>query len=114
ESLAGALVANASDPATDPIGQIPQWLFAFDAAGIAALRALALLSTHPEQRATAAAEAQQPHRVENRPYLRACVLESIRLWPTTPTILRDTTEDTRWGHGEDQFTIEAGAGLMIP
>ncbi|MFI6368042.1 cytochrome P450 [Nocardia sp. NPDC050630] len=114
DSLAGALATIPSGAATDPVGQIPHWLFAFDAAGIAVTRALALLSTHPEQQARAAIEADEPTRPDLRKYLRACVLESVRLWPTTPTILRDTTEDTRWGRGEHEFTIDAGAALMIP
>jgi cytochrome P450 len=37
----------------------------------------------------------------------------VRLWPTTPTILRDTTEDTAWREGAERFTITKGAGLMI-
>jgi cytochrome P450 len=41
------------------------------------------------------------------------MLESIRIWPTTPTILRDTTEDTEWGHGAQRFTVAAGAAVMI-
>jgi cytochrome P450 len=41
------------------------------------------------------------------------VLESVRLWPTTPTILRDTTQDTEWRDGPDRFTVTAGAALMI-
>lgn len=55
-SLAGALAALPAGGATDPVGQIPHWLFAFGAAGIASIRALALLAGHPGQRATARAE----------------------------------------------------------
>ncbi|WP_231744815.1 cytochrome P450 [Mycobacterium sp. IS-1590] len=62
------------------------------------------------ERARAVEDAGEPDRVAVRPYLRGCVLESVRLWPTTPTILRDTTEDTRWADGS---TIAKGAGLMI-
>jgi hypothetical protein len=65
----------------EPEHQVPQWLFAFDAAGIGVYRVLALLATHPD----AAAKA------EELPYLRACLQEAIRLWPTTPAILRDYT-----------------------
>ncbi|MET8764500.1 cytochrome P450 [Lentzea sp. NPDC004782] len=55
--------------------QVPHWLFAFDAAGIVTMRALAIggRGTHG-------------------------ILESARLWPTTPVILRESTEPTRW-HG---------------
>jgi cytochrome P450 len=54
------------------------WLFAFDAAGIATMRTLALLAGRP---------------AENR---RAAVLESLRLWPTTPMLLRESTRPTEW------------------
>lgn len=114
-SLAGALAALPAGGATDPVGQIPHWLFAFDAAGIASIRALALLAGHPGQRATARAEiadsdsgTPQPY-----PYLRATVLESLRLWPTTPMILRDSTRDTMWGPEGEQFIIPAGTGFAI-
>lgn len=112
-SLAGALADIPAGGAIDPVGQMPQWLFAFDAAGIALSRALALLTAHPEQRARARADAEAPDRARLRPYLRACVLESIRLWPTTPVILRDTTEWTRWRTGSEQFALEPGAALLI-
>ncbi|MBF6348166.1 cytochrome P450 [Nocardia flavorosea] len=112
-SLAGALADIPAGGAIDPVGQMPQWLFAFDAAGIALSRALALLTEHPEQRARARADAEAPERARLRPYLRACVLESIRLWPTTPVILRDTTEWTRWRTGSEQFALEPGAALLI-
>ncbi|OBI82374.1 cytochrome P450 [Mycobacterium sp. E740] len=109
-SLASVVAQTPSSGAVDPVGQMPQWMFAFDAAGMATVRALALLATHPAQRALALEDAVEPERASVRPYLRACVLESVRLWPTTPTILRDTTEDTRWSDGS---TVAKGAGLMI-
>ncbi|SEH49871.1 Cytochrome P450 [Mycolicibacterium rutilum] len=109
-SLASVVAQTPSSGAVDPVGQMPQWIFAFDAAGMASLRAMALLATHPGERARALEDAGEPDRVATRPYLRACVLESVRLWPTTPTILRDTTEDTTWSDGS---TVAKGAGLMI-
>jgi cytochrome P450 len=112
-SLAGALAQLPAGGAIDPVGQIPHWLFAFDAAGMALCRALALLSTHPAALARALEDAQVPDAPLLRPFLRASVLESVRLWPTTPTILRDTTRDTDWRDGPDRFTVTAGAGLMI-
>jgi cytochrome P450 len=112
-SLLGALADTPARGAVDPVGQVPHWLFAFDAAGMALVRALAVLATHPEHHALALQDAADLDAVQVRPYLRACILESVRLWPTTPTILRDTTEDTQWGRGTAQFTIGKGAGLMI-
>ncbi|WP_107657060.1 cytochrome P450 [Nocardia suismassiliense] len=113
DSLLGALAATPASGASDPIGQVPHWLFAFDAAGMALTRTLALLATHPEQRAAATAEAVDRAGSAALPYLRGCVLESVRLWPTTPMILRDTTEDTIWRDGDEQFTIDGGAALLI-
>jgi cytochrome P450 len=48
-------------------------------------------------------------RPQDLPYLRACVLESLRLWPTTPAVLRDTTAETHWDGG----LLPAGAGVVI-
>ena len=114
-SVVSSLAALPAGGAIDPVGQIPHWLFAFDAAGVAASRALALLSTHPEQRRLAREEvaAWDTTVPQQYPYLRACVLESVRLWPTTPTILRDSTRDTTWGSGDGEFTIPAGTAFMI-
>jgi cytochrome P450 len=112
-SLLGVLADTPARGAVDPVGQVPQWLFAFDAAGMALLRTLAVLATHPEHHARAVQEAADLGAAHLRPYLRACILESVRLWPTTPTILRDTTDDTTWGRGAQRFTISKGAGLMI-
>lgn len=97
-SLASILAATPADGSTRPAGQVPQWLFAFDAAGIAAFRALAMLATHPRQAARARAElaALDLSRPQHLPYLRGCVLESLRLWPTTLAVLRDSTTDTGW------------------
>lgn len=112
-SLLGALAEVPARAGVDPVGQVPQWLFAYDAAGMATIRALALLTTHPEQRAAATAEIGDPATPAVRPYLRGCVLESIRLWPTTPAVLRDTTADTEWGTGADRFRVESGAAVLI-
>ncbi|WP_458112091.1 cytochrome P450 [Arthrobacter sp. R1-13] len=83
-----------------PVDQIPQWLFAFEPAGMATFRALALLVTHGEKCARAQQEIQEDSSGrQHLPYLRACVLESLRLWPTTPMILRQTTREVVWDDG---------------
>jgi cytochrome P450 len=74
---------------------------------MASIRAAALLATHPDH--LARGEVGEPDLLQTRPYLRACIQESIRLWPTTPALLRETTEDTTWGN----FTVTAGAGVLI-
>ncbi|WP_206305999.1 cytochrome P450 [Streptomyces sp. RFCAC02] len=103
DTLAGRLpeaAAEAGASDTEAAGQVPHWLFAFDAAGAATLRTLALLAGHPEaaERARAEAADGDPASPRPLPYLRACVEEAVRLWPTTPLLLRESTGDTVW-HG---------------
>ncbi|WP_308258742.1 cytochrome P450 [Saccharothrix obliqua] len=70
----GSLVARGGS-VDEFVGQVPHWLFAFDAAGIVTMRALAMGGSGA-----------------------AGILESARLWPTTPVILRESTALTSW-HG---------------
>ncbi|NKQ53030.1 cytochrome P450 [Amycolatopsis sp. K13G38] len=102
DSLAGTIAGAAPSPDIDAVSQVGHWLFAFDAAGMVALRALALLATHPEQRHRALEEVAS---APDLPYLRACVLDTVRLWPTTPVILRDATKETD--------SMAAGTALLI-
>ncbi|MEU7893091.1 hypothetical protein AB0B45_09505 [Nonomuraea sp. NPDC049152] len=95
DSLAGVLAQTRADPAVHPEGQAPQWLFAYDAAGIAAWRALALLAGQ-----------EGPNDAER---LRAALLESLRRWPTTLAILRDTTAPTTWRG----VTVPAGSMVAV-
>ena len=74
-SIAALLAAMQRGSDTEPAGQASQSLFAFDAAGIATLRALALLSAHPEAAARARNEAFA--RETELPFLRACLLRSV-------------------------------------
>ena len=95
-SLAEVIARTSASEDVDVAGQVPHWLFAFDAAGIATMRALAVLAGQAE-----------PKREPD--YLRACVLESVRLWPTTPMILRESTAPTEL-HGED---LPAGTTFLV-
>jgi len=108
ETLAGR--ARESAEGVDPVGQIPHWLFAFDAAGIATFRALAVLASRAPERSRVLAElSDQGPASRVLPFTRAAVLESVRLWPTTLVILRESTEVTRWG-GRD---LPAGTGFAV-
>jgi cytochrome P450 len=105
-SLAALVKATPAPPGTEKPQQMPQWLFAFDATTWATFRALALVHAHPEQRERLRAELAG---LPDLPFTRACVLESLRIWPTTPAILRETSEDTEWETG----TLPAGSSVVV-
>lgn len=99
-SLAGMIAAMPTTEEMAPSHQVAQWLFAFDNPGMATFRTLALLATHPEQAGKAREEiAEDESGRQHLPYLRACILESLRLWPTSPMILRQSTSETEWETG---------------
>ncbi|MFG2250826.1 cytochrome P450 [Spirillospora sp. NPDC048823] len=106
-SLAGLMAAVPKSEVTEPDDQVPQWLFAYESAALAAFRILALLASHPEHAERASREAEGGDT--DLPFLRACVRESVRLWPTTMTILRDSTRPTQWA-GQ---TLPAGTGFLV-
>jgi cytochrome P450 len=93
-----AVIDEAGDDGT-AADQVAHWLFAFDAAGMVTFRTLALLAAHPAaaERVRTDLDGLDPAEPNQLGYLRACVLESVRLWPTTPMLLRETTEETSWG-----------------
>lgn len=110
-SLASLIDQVPSGPGTDPAQQVPQWLFAYDPGGIAAIRALALLAAHPDElrRVREEMAGLDLDRPQELPRVRAAVLDGLRLWPTTPGVLRETIEPTTWESG----TLEAGTSLVI-
>jgi len=110
-SLAAVIARVSTTADTAPVQQVPQWLFAFDAAAMATFRALALLATHPDAHQQARDEiAANPGMARQKlPFLRATVLEALRLWPTTPAILRQSTAATRWEGG----SMPANTGVLI-
>ena len=104
---------------TRPNGQVPFWLMALDAVRTAAFNALALLSTDPSARERALAEvraadsAHGPGTVAGLAelhFVRACLLDSVRLWPAAAMLVRVTAEETEW-YGE---TLPAGTRVLIP
>jgi cytochrome P450 len=113
-SLAGVMATTPTSRDTVPLQQVPQWLFAFDAAGMATFRALALLAAHPEYLRRAHAELRDQERMvrQDLPFLRACVLESVRLWPTTPLVLRQSVAETTWETGV--MPVQTGIILFAP
>jgi cytochrome P450 len=101
DSLAGVMEQTHATSRTAPEQQVPQWLFAFDPAGLTTFRTLALLASHPEYARHVREEIGGRHSVSTdyMPHARAAVLESLRLWPTTPFVLRESTTATAWETG---------------
>jgi hypothetical protein len=110
-SLAGVMARIPATPEAAPDHQVPQWLFAFDPAGMTTFRSLALISTHPDHAEAVREEIQLGAEPESHPLprLRATLLESLRLWPTTPMVLRETTRETEWENG----MMPKGTGVLI-
>ncbi len=99
--LARGVSATPAAAEIEPVAQMQHWFFAFDAAPISDYLTLGLLACRPQQSARARAD---------RAYLRACVLEAQRLWPSTLVILRDTTVETHWPGG---WTLPAGTAVIF-
>jgi cytochrome P450 len=118
-SLAGLLAGAPAGEDTDPAGQLPHWMFAIhDTLSANAFRALALIVSHPLQRAEvegelAAAGGEQalakPTVVAGLDYLEACLQEAMRLWPTTALLSRETVEEADL----DGATIPIGTQILI-
>lgn len=110
-SLIGQMALHCTDPAQMPHHQIPQYLFAFDPGAMASFRTLGLLSVDEEVRNRVSEELVRADEevVPRLPLLRASLLETLRLWPTTPVILRETTEDVAWSDSK----LPAGTHVII-
>jgi hypothetical protein len=105
-SLAAGLPTGGSSA---PTHQVAQWLFALNTSGMAVYRALALLAAHPWVLEKARDEVREAKDAPMLPLLRASIFESIRLWPTTPAILREAIRDVDW----DGAVIPKGTSLIV-
>ncbi len=116
----GSLLARFADaPHTDRtrmVHQIPHWMFAMrDTLGANAYRALAAIVADPavERRVReelAGADLSDPAAVVGMSYLEGCLQEAMRLWPTTPLLVRETMRETTLvGQALDESTQ-----VMIP
>lgn len=100
-----AMIAKQPAPPGGAAGQVIHWLMAMgDTLSANVLRALAALATHPEQRAEvrreiAAADINTPKGVASLQYLAGCLLEAMRLWPTTGLFARVSTRDIEFPNG---------------
>ncbi len=108
-SLAARIAVLDPSERTAAADQVVHYIFAFEPGGMAAFRALALLAAHPEALARARDEATGATAGAVLPFLRATLLESLRLWPTTPVILRQTTRPTDWNGA----TMPEGMPIII-
>lgn len=100
-SLAARFSGAPSDARTNSVGQVPHWLFAMgDTLAINCFRALAVLGSDAGVLGSAR---------ENGDFLGACLLEAMRLWPTTAMLSRETTEDVELRDA----VIPAGTQVVI-
>jgi cytochrome P450 len=104
---------------TRPAGQAPFWLMALDAVRIAVFNTLALLTTDPTARERALAEIRAADEIHGSgtvagladlTFVRACLLDSVRLYPAAAMLVRVTAAETEW-YGE---TLPIGAKVLIP
>lgn len=100
-----AEIAKTPEPPGGAAGQVIHWLFAMgDTLAANTLRALAALATHREQQAEVrkeidAADITTPAGVASLKYLAGCLLEAMRLWPTTGLFARVSTRDVTFPNG---------------
>ncbi|MGH2954150.1 MAG: cytochrome P450 [Solirubrobacterales bacterium] len=117
-SLVSLCAEAPADEQTRVAGQLPHWLFAMqDTLAINAFRALALIASHPRQRArvlgeldaAGVAEEAGAESIAGLAYLDACLEEAMRIWPTTPMLSRETVAETDWRG----TTVPAGTQVLI-
>jgi cytochrome P450 len=114
-SLVGLFAEAPADHDVRVEGQVPHWMFAMgDTLAINAFRALALIASHPTQRAQleeelAGADLGTAEGVAGLDYLEGCLEEALRLWPSTPLLSRVTTEDVQWNGA----VVPSGSQILI-
>jgi cytochrome P450 len=115
-SLTGLFAAAPHDDQTLVAAQVVHWLFAMgDTLASNLMRAIALLASHPEQLHEVRAELakidiDKAADVAGLDYLGGCLLEAMRLWPTTPLFGRVTTTDVTFPGGE---VLKADTQVLI-
>jgi cytochrome P450 len=103
EGEEGSLVSRFPDaPQSDQtrvVQQIPHWMFATrDTLAMNVARALAVIASNvgieqQVRRELDGVDASSPAGLDGLKYLERCLLEAMRLWPTTPLLARETTRD---------------------
>ena len=98
-SLASLCARTPSTPDTSVPTQMTHWMFAMSETLAAnSARALALVVAEPGavervREELARADLSTPEGVDRLKYLDACVQEAMRLWPTTPLLIRRTLDE---------------------
>jgi len=116
DALTGLIAAAPHDGDTQVAGQLVHWLFAMgDTLPANLFRALALLATHPASLAVvrsefAEADPGDAAAVAEAAYTSGCLLDAMRLWPTTALFGRVLTEDYRFPNGE---LVKEGTQVLI-
>ncbi|MFB7055264.1 cytochrome P450 [Streptomyces vinaceus] len=93
--------------ALDAVGQAHHWLLALDAVGQVVARTLLLLAAHPAEQDALRAEVDGGGEL---PRLRACVRETLRLFPIVPDLVRVTRAETEWRG----VHYPAGTAVLVP
>ncbi len=99
ESLLARFAESPHGDSTRVVQQIPHWMFAMrDTLGANAYRALVAIIADPAIEHRVREELEQtdlsdPAAVGRLSYLEGCFQEAMRLWPTTPLLAREATED---------------------
>jgi cytochrome P450 len=116
DALTGMIPSAPSDRDTDVPGQLIHWLFAMgDTLPANLFRALGVLATHPTALERVRDEIGSKKlttvsTVAGSTYLAGCILEAMRLWPTTGLFGRVQESEVRWKNGEK---TPAGTPLLI-
>ena len=98
-TLAGLCGWGPQTQLTPTENQIPHWMFAlWETLATNTVRALALIVSHHAveqsvRQEMAAADLATAEGINSLKYLEGCVQEAMRLWPTTPMLLRQVIED---------------------
>ena len=115
-SLAAMCKHAPSTALTKVENQIPHWMFAMmETLATNTMRALALIVSDAsvEQRVREEIRehgAQTPEGVDKLDLLEGCVQEAMRLWPTTPMLMRQTLQRVVLGGN----SIASGTQVVIP
>ena len=116
DSLVGRFAGSPHDGSTHPAGQAVHWLFAMgDTLPANLFRTLMVLATHPEpldevRAELAGVDLNDPSDLAGLDFVGGCILDTMRLWPTTPLFGRVTTRDVEFPGGQ---VLKANTQVLI-